>query len=114
MRKDPPDGTGGEGHFNYWGQPTIFAGGKGSRTLPHMDRGGYNPWIGLVKGRKLFYLWPADIDYNATFGASNVAGADLSVFEMDPFNKLPPQLKAAWERSGRSFMDQEWDATKYT
>ena len=82
--------------------------------MPHMDRGGYNPWIGLVKGRKLFYLWPADIDYNATFGASNVEGHDFSYFEMDPFNKLPPQLKAAWERSGRSFMDQEWDATKYT
>ena len=123
MAKVQPDGTGGEGPFNTtapslssnnWGHPTIFAGAKGSRTLPHMDRGGYNPWIGLVKGRKLFYLWPADIDYNATFGASNVEGHDFSYFEMDPFNKLPPQLKAAWERSGRSFMDQEWDATKYT
>ena len=108
-RTVPPDTWGSS-----WGRPTIFAAAKGSRTLPHMDRGGYNPWIGLVKGRKLFYLWPADIDYNATFGADNVRGPDLSRFDFDPFNKLPPQLKAAWERSGRSFMDQEWDATKYT
>ena len=97
-----------------WGWPTVYVGAAGSRTLPHIDGiGGPNAWFAVVKGTKLVNLWPPEIDYNATFGASNIKGAGLTVFNIDPFNKVPPQLKSAWGKTGRSFMDEKWDPGKY-
>ena len=94
-----------------WGVPTLLIGADGSRTPPHTDGCGWTPWVGVVKGTKLLYLWPTDSDHLGMFGQNP---GDNFMFGTDIFNRVPPQLQAAWERTGRSFMDSNWDTSKYT
>ena len=109
-------------HFpiqNDWHIPAWLIGATGSRTTTHLDGTGWTSWIAVIKGKKLVNLWHNEADYNATVagkdlheGGRDKEGADLTdyhSYSLDPFDKLPPQIKKNWARSGRSYLDQHWD-----
>ena len=84
-----------------------------SRSPLHLDGAGWTSWIAVVRGTKLFYLWPTDLDYKAAFQmedpARNQAG-DFSFYaKFDPFAEQSPELEAKFAESGRAFGDELWD-----
>ena len=101
------------------GKPTynkraLLLGGPMSRCSLHIDSYGWTSWIAVIRGTKLFHLWPADVDRAATFGfkddqdSTPSAGITFSA-KFDPFREQSPEMEAMFEETGRSYGDELWD-----
>ena len=111
-KEQADDRTGG----NY--QRALLLGGPMSRCGLHIDDYGWTSWIAVIRGTKLFYLWPGDVDRKATFAFSDAqatptgSGTDgLMQFltQFDPFREQSPEMEAMFEETGRSYGDELWD-----
>ena len=101
------------------GKPTynkraLLLGGPMSRCSLHIAGYGWTSWIAVIRGTKLFHLWPADVDRAATFGfkddqdSTPSAGITFSA-KFDPFREQSPEMEAMFEETGRSYGDELWD-----
>ena len=85
-----------------------------SRCDLHIDDLGWTSWIAVIRGTKLYYLWPADVDRKATFAYSDAQATmpegDMRFFtQFDPFREQSPEMEAMFEETGRSYGDELWD-----
>ena len=93
----------------------LLLGGPMSRCVLHIDGLGWSTWIGVVRGTKLVYMWPSDLDQLAAFnapepqpGQGGSAGANY-VTDFDPFSEQSPEMAAKFTEMGRSYGDHLWD-----
>ena len=95
------------------GSRSLLLGGPMSRSSLHLDGFGWTSWIAVVRGTKLFYLWPTDLDYKAAFQLKDPTATPPSLpnfeAELDPFAEQSPELEAKFAESGRAFGDELWD-----
>ena len=92
----------------------LLLGGPMSRCSLHIDDFGWSSWIAVIRGTKLFYLWPADVDRKATFafgdGLSEKNDGGIRFYtKFDPFREQSPEMEAMFEETGRSYGDELWD-----
>ena len=85
-----------------------------SRCGLHIDDYGWSSWIAVIRGTKLFYLWPGDVDRKTTFGFDDaqawIDGSGLLLYApFDPFREQSPEMEAMFEATGRSYGDELWD-----
>ena len=92
----------------------LLLGGPMSRCTLHIDDLGWTSWIAVIRGTKLFHLWPADVDRAATFAFKDGLSRheDGSIYlstKFDPFREQSPEMEAMFEETGRSYGDELWD-----
>ena len=92
----------------------LLLGGPMSRCGLHIDDYGWSSWIAVIRGTKLFYLWPGDVDRKTTFGFDDaqawIDGSGLLLYApFDPFREQSPEMEAMFEATGRSYGDELWD-----
>ena len=108
-KEQADDRTGG----NY--QRALLLGGPMSRCGLHIDDLGWTSWIAVIRGAKLFYLWPGDVDRKAAFALSDAQamnpekGGIHLLTQFDPFREQSPEMEAMFEETGRSYGDELWD-----
>ena len=95
-------------------QRALLLGAPMSRCDLHIDDLGWTSWIAVIRGTKLYYLWPADVDRKATFAYSDAQatmpeGAMRFLTQFDPFREQSPEMEAMFEETGRSYGDELWD-----
>ena len=95
-------------------QRALLLGAPMSRCDLHIDDLGWTSWIAVIRGTKLYYLWPADVDRKATFAYSDAQATmpegDMRFFtQFDPFREQSPEMEAMFEETGRSYGDELWD-----
>ena len=85
-----------------------------SRCGLHIDDYGWTSWIAVIRGTKLFYLWPGDVDRMAAFAYNDAQatkpGQGMALYtQFDPFREQSPEMEAMFEATGRSYGDELWD-----
>ena len=95
-------------------QRALLLGGPMSRCGLHIDDYGWTSWIGVIRGTKLFYLWPGDVDRMAAFAYNDAQatkpGQGMALYtQFDPFREQSPEMEAMFEATGRSYGDELWD-----
>ena len=112
QNKEQADDLNGSNN-NY--QRALLLGGPMSRCGLHIDDYGWTSWIAVIRGTKLFYLWPGDVDRKAAFAFNDAQateagkGAMQFLTQFDPFREQSPEMEAMFEETGRSYGDELWD-----
>ena len=88
---------------------TLLLGGAMSRCALHIDDYGWSTWIGVVRGAKLVYMWPSDLDQLAAFNVPEPNGTAKYVTTFDAFMEQSPEMAAKFTEMGRSYGDHLWD-----
>ena len=92
----------------------LLLGGEGGRWLPQQNGLGATGWTAVVRGSKLFYLWPGDVEHQAAFNLPYppfTKKGDFTYFfaDFDAFQEHSPELGAIWAESQRRYGDAVWD-----